>query len=97
MQQIIHASFGVNRLNSLRARAASVKHKYYASFTINCHLNSVNGTIMSKEMLFQSGVSPSQSRKSITHLTDQEVHVILTQGNVNYRIGSNRTPPLFYT
>ncbi len=38
MIRIIHANFGVSRINSLRAMAASVKHEYYASFTICCHL-----------------------------------------------------------
>ena len=36
--KIFHANFGINRLNSLRARAASVKHKYYAKNTIKCYL-----------------------------------------------------------
>ncbi len=36
--RLIHANFGINRLKSLRATAASVKHKYYAKNTINCHL-----------------------------------------------------------
>ncbi len=34
-----HANFGVNKVNSLGAMAASVKHEYYANFTICCHLN----------------------------------------------------------
>ena len=33
-----NASFGIIRLNGLRATAASVKHKYYASFNIKCYL-----------------------------------------------------------
>ncbi len=43
--RIVHANFGVNRLKSLKARAASVKHKYYANFTINCHLKLIQANV----------------------------------------------------
>ena len=37
--KIVHANFGINRLNRLRARATSVKYKYYAENTIKRYLN----------------------------------------------------------
>ncbi len=59
-----HASFGIYRLNSLRAAAASVKHKYYAKNTIKCYLNLHERYAITKAPVITEGCYD----KSLTYL-----------------------------
>ncbi len=82
--RIIHANFGINRLNSLRAMAASVKHKYYAKNTVNCHLKALHSNYINV-MSSNVWLSPTVGRIAITNTT-QNTSIFKGRGPLKLRI-----------
>ena len=87
--KIFHAKFGINRLKSLKARAASVKHKYYAKNTIKCYLKLQTSWTLTWEMGMGNGKVPMQrlDQHKWNERKRRNLHLMVeSNGNASTRI-----------